>query len=69
MPVHDWTKVDANAFHHFHQAWTMSICNALNAGLLPPGFSALVEQHAGGIVPMFWLWRGDLGSAIFSEVL
>ena len=34
MPVHDWTNVDANVFHHFHQAWTMSMCNALNAGLL-----------------------------------
>jgi hypothetical protein len=51
MPVHDWLKVDANLFHDFHQAWTMSIRNALNAGLLPPGFSALVEQHAAGLVP------------------
>lgn len=51
MPVHDWSLVDANSFHHFHQRWTISICDVLNAGLLPPGFSALVEQHAGGIVP------------------
>lgn len=51
MPVHDWSRVDANLFHHFHQAWTMSMCNALNAGLLPKGFSALVEQHAAGLVP------------------
>jgi hypothetical protein len=47
MPVHDWSHVDANLFHHFHQAWTMNISNALNGGLLPPGYSALVEQHAG----------------------
>ncbi|HEX5442527.1 MAG TPA: DUF4058 family protein [Pirellulales bacterium] len=50
MPIHDWTRVDANLFHHFHQAWTMAICNALNAGLLPKGYSALVEQHAAGVV-------------------
>lgn len=51
MPIHDWTRVDANLFHHFHQAWTMAICSTLNAGLLPNGFSALVEQHAAGVVP------------------
>jgi hypothetical protein len=51
MPVHDWFRADANVFHHFHQAWTLTICNTLNAGLLPPGYSALVEQHAGGLVP------------------
>jgi hypothetical protein len=51
MPVHDWSRVDANLFHDFHQAWTMSIRNALNSGLLPLGFSALVEQHAAGLVP------------------
>src|SRR5947209_16481603 len=51
MPVHNWVCVDANVFHHFHQRWTIAICDALNAGLLPPGFSALVEQHTGGLVP------------------
>lgn len=51
MPVHDWSRVDANTFHHFHQVWTVGICSALNAGLLPSGYSALVEQHAGGLVP------------------
>jgi hypothetical protein len=51
MPVHDWSRVDANVYHHFQQRWTIAICDALNAGLLPPGYSALVEQHAGGLVP------------------
>ena len=51
MPIHDWSRVEAKLFHHFHQAWTMAICNTLNAGLLPKGFSALVEQHAAGVVP------------------
>jgi hypothetical protein len=51
MPIHDWSRVDANLFHHFHQAWTMTITHALNGGLLPKGYSALVEQHAAGVVP------------------
>jgi hypothetical protein len=51
MPVHDWYRVDANVFHHFHQRWTIAICDTLNAGLLPRGYSALVEQPAAGLVP------------------
>ena len=51
MPIHDWTRVDATLFHDFHQAWTVGIRNALNAGLLPKGYSALVEQHAAGLIP------------------
>jgi hypothetical protein len=48
MPIHDWTRVRANRFHDFHQTWTISIRNALNAGLLPRGYFAMVEQRAGG---------------------
>jgi len=51
VPIHDWKRVDANLFHDFHQAWTIAIRNALNGGLLPKGFSALVEQHAAGLIP------------------
>src|SRR5689334_21320880 len=51
MPIHDWSRVDPNLFHHFHQRWTIAICDALNGGLLPSGFSALIEQHAMGLVP------------------
>jgi hypothetical protein len=51
MPIHDWSRVDANLFHDFHQTWTIVIRNALNGGLLPQGYSALVEQHAAGLVP------------------
>lgn len=51
MPIHDWSRVDANLFHDFHQSWTVGIRNSLNGGLLPKGYSALVEQHAGGVVP------------------
>jgi hypothetical protein len=51
MPVHDWSRVDANLFHDFHQTWSIAIRNALNSNLLPKGYSALVEQHAAGVVP------------------
>jgi hypothetical protein len=51
MPIHDWTRVDANIFHDFHQAWTIEIRDKLNGELLPKGYSALVEQHAGGPIP------------------
>jgi hypothetical protein len=51
MPIHDWTRVDAGIFHHFHHAWIEEIQRALNGGLLPPGYYALSEQIAGGVVP------------------
>jgi hypothetical protein len=51
MPVHDWTRVRANRFHDFHQSWTIAIRNALNGGLLPPGFVALAEQITSGPEP------------------
>jgi hypothetical protein len=51
MPIHDWSRVSPNLFHDFHQTWTINIRNVLNGGLLPKGFSALVEQHAAGMVP------------------
>jgi hypothetical protein len=51
MPIHDWTRVRANRFHDFHQSWTVAIRNALNAGRLPAGYFAMVEQKAGGPEP------------------
>src|SRR5437588_5926824 len=51
MPVHDWTLVRANRFHDFHQGWTIALRNALNAGLLPPGYFAMAEQITGGPAP------------------
>jgi hypothetical protein len=47
MPVHDWTRVEAGIFHDFHTVWTVVLRNALNRGLLPDGYYALAEQHAG----------------------
>ncbi len=47
MPLHDWTRVPAGLFHHFHQSWSVGIVEALNAGRLPTGTIALVEQRSG----------------------
>lgn len=51
MPIHDWTRVNPGLFHHFHQCWVIELANALNAGRLPEGYSALAEQRAMGLVP------------------
>ncbi|MBN9524240.1 DUF4058 family protein [bacterium] len=51
MPIHDWTRVRANRFHHFHQDWTVEIARALNRGVLPDGYSAMAEQITGGPEP------------------
>ncbi len=51
MPIHDWTRVDAGTFHHFHQGWTTALANALNTGGLPPNYLALVEQVVSGPIP------------------
>ena len=48
MPIHDWTRVDSGAFHDFHQTWTLMLRNALNEGILPTGYFAMVEQRVGG---------------------
>jgi len=47
LPAHDWTRVEAGIFHAFHTAWIAEIQRVLNAGLLPEGYYALAEQHAG----------------------
>ncbi len=51
MPIHDWTRVQAGDFHHFHQCWAVAMGSALNRGLLPPGYLAMVEQVTGRPIP------------------
>jgi hypothetical protein len=59
MPIHDWTRVDAGLFHHFHQDWTIELCRVLNAGRLPPGYTALTDQQTSGPIPdVLTLHRG-----------
>lgn len=47
MPVHDCTRVEAGIFRDFHAAWIAEIRKVLNGGVLPEGYYALAEQHAG----------------------
>jgi hypothetical protein len=51
MPIHDWTRVEAGLFHAFHQHWIIFLCDALNAGGLPPEYFALPEQPIRGPIP------------------
>lgn len=51
MPIHDWTRVRAGTFHHFHHAWITYLASALNRGVLPPNVFALSEQVANKPVP------------------
>jgi hypothetical protein len=51
MPIHDWSRVNAGTFHHFHSLWMPEISNALNNGVLPPDYYAMAEQIAGPFGP------------------
>ena len=51
MPIHDWSRVDPGVFHHFHQAWTIELIDALNGGGLPPEYFAMAEQVVSGPIP------------------
>lgn len=51
MPIHDWTRLQAGDFHHFHQGWVVNLANALNSGLLPSDYMALTDQVTGRPIP------------------
>ncbi|OAI52329.1 hypothetical protein AYO44_04785 [Planctomycetaceae bacterium SCGC AG-212-F19] len=51
MPIHDWTRVNAGIFHHFHHEWISTLSRALNAGRPPAEDYALAEQIGGGLGP------------------
>jgi endonuclease/exonuclease/phosphatase family metal-dependent hydrolase len=51
MPVQDWTRVDAGLFHDFHQGCTVALRSALNTGVLPPDYFALVDRNTRGPIP------------------
>ncbi|MBY0514684.1 MAG: DUF4058 family protein [Gemmataceae bacterium] len=51
MPLHDWTRADAGLFHDFHTTWLTRLVDALNGGVLPKGYFAMIEQHSGVYVP------------------
>jgi hypothetical protein len=60
MPIHDWTRVDAGIFHHFHLEWIGDLSRVLNRGLLPPDYYALAEQIAGGLGPDVLTLKGPV---------
>jgi hypothetical protein len=66
MPIHDWKKVPAGLFHHFHHGWTAALSNALNAGALPEGYYALSEQAARGPIPDVITLQHRLGHDVTS---
>jgi hypothetical protein len=47
MPIHDWNRVPAGIYRDFHRGWTVEIRRALNRGLLPAGYYAMVERRTG----------------------
>ena len=49
--MHDWSRVQAGIFHHFHHSWIEEIARTLNRGLLPSDHYALAEQFVGGFGP------------------
>ena len=51
MPIHNWRRVGAGTFHHFHNAWITHLCEALNAGRLPKDVYALGEQQTSEFGP------------------
>jgi hypothetical protein len=51
MPIHDWTRVKAGIFHHFHHDWITEIARVLNRGILPGDYYALADQFASGFGP------------------
>lgn len=62
MPMHDWTRVDSSVFHDFHVGWITEIRTALNNGLLPQGYYARAEQHAGQTIADVLTLRASVAS-------
>jgi hypothetical protein len=51
VPIRDWTRPPVGLYHHFHQSWAVNLAEALNSGVLPGGYLALVDQRAVGVDP------------------
>jgi hypothetical protein len=51
MPMHDWTRISPNDYHHFHGRWIFSIADWLNDGALPARYLALAEHAIPPAVP------------------
>ena len=64
MPIHDWTRVDAGIFHHFHQRWIGTITDVLNQRLLPTEYYALAEQQGAGFEPDVLTLKANKGPEV-----
>jgi Protein of unknown function (DUF4058) len=63
LSIHDWTRVSAGIFHHFHFGWIGDLSRTLNGGLLPSEYYALAERFDGGLGPDdLKLQRSDRGT-------
>lgn len=51
MPIHDWTRVTPNDYHHFHGRWIFALTDALNQGRLPKGYFAMAEHVVPPYIP------------------
>src|SRR4051794_8714301 len=49
MPMHDWTQVDATAFHDFRRLWVAELARVLTGGLLPQELTAATEPDGSGL--------------------
>jgi Protein of unknown function (DUF4058) len=67
MPIHDWTRVDAGVFHHFHLSWIDEIARYLNRGQLPRGYYALAEQMTGDFGPDVLTLRRPVSGSLSAE--
>jgi hypothetical protein len=54
MPLHDWARLDAGIFHHFHLHWIGATADVLNHRLLPGEYYALAEEQRAGFEPDGW---------------
>lgn len=59
MPLHDWTRVEPSLFRDFHTRWVVAVADALNDGVLPPGFVALTEHKADSFIADVAAFRSE----------
>jgi hypothetical protein len=67
MAVHDWSRVKPGIYHDFHNAWITHLKEALNAGILPEGYYALSEQHAGRVIADVLTLHEDSSSGLLDR--
>jgi hypothetical protein len=64
LPIHNWTRLSAGVFLHFHVGWIGDLSRTLNGGLLASGYYALAERSDGGFGPdVLRLQQPDRGTA------